>query len=256
LKRSVTLEENSTREQMKVCALVPVFNEAPHVGKVVTGSLAYVESVFVVDDGSSDRSGEIAREAGALVFRHSINCGKGEALKTGFAAILKEEKWDGVLVLDGDGQHDWNEIPRFVSCLVEGGYDIVLGNRMGDVQFMPLERKITNWLSSRVLSALTHQKIKDSQCGFRLIRTNVLKALALRTQRFDMESEMLLEAARKGFRIGDIPTATIYGTEKSSVHPVLDTLRFVLVALRYTFRAIGRHRGPCPNGSKNDNARR
>jgi len=225
---------------MRVCALIPVFNEAPHIEKVVRGCLAHVGKVFVVDDGSKDGSGEIARKAGALLLRHSMNCGKGSALKTGLAAVLNEGKWDAVIVLDGDEQHDWNEIPRFISRLVEGGYDIVLGNRMGDLRLMPLERRMTNWLSSRVLSALIRQKIKDSQCGFRLMKTDVVKSLVLRTQRFDMESEMLLEAAKKGFRIGDIRIATIYGTEKSSVHPVLDTLRFVLVALKYMFRAIGR----------------
>ena len=227
---------------MEVCALIAAYNEAPHIDKVVKGCLKHVKAAFVVDDGSTDGSGEIARKAGAVVIRHPINLGKGVALKTGFAAILEEGRWDGVVILDGDGQHDWEEIPKFISCLEEGRYDIVLGNRMRDVRSMPLDRKVTNWLSSGILSALTGQEIKDSQCGFRLVKTDVLQELVLNTRKFDTESEMLLEAASKGSRIGSVPIATIYGAEKSYVHPVVDTMRFVRVALRYVFRARPRRK--------------
>jgi glycosyltransferase involved in cell wall biosynthesis len=224
---------------MEVCALIPVYNEAPHLHDVIKGCLKHVKAVFVVDDGSTDGSGEIAKKAGAIVLRHSINRGKGVALKTGFRGILQEGKWDAVIVLDGDGQHNWDEIPMFISHSLEGGYDVVVGNRMRDIRSMPLERTTTNWLSSFILSALTRQEIKDSQCGFRLVKTDALNRLVLRTRKYDTESEMLVEAARKGFRIGNVPIATIYGDERSYIHPVLDTLRFVRVALKCAFRGKG-----------------
>jgi glycosyltransferase involved in cell wall biosynthesis len=233
---------------MEVCALIPVYNEAPHVGEVVRGALKHVKAVFVVDDGSTDRSGEIAERAGAQVLRHPINRGKGVALKTGFHHILQEAKWDAVVVLDGDGQHDWNEIPEFISHCLAGGYDVVVGNRMRDISSMPVERTTTNVLSSLILSALARQEIKDSQCGFRLIKTKVLKELVLKTRKYDTESEMLVEAARKGFRIGNVPIATIYGGQRSYIHPVLDTLRFARVALRCAFRGKRRSKTAVPEG--------
>jgi len=240
------LKERAGKKQMKVCALIPAYNEAPHLYEVVKGCLKHVKAVFVVDDGSTDGSGEIAKTAGAVVMRHPMNRGKGVALKTGFRGILREGKWDAVMVLDGDGQHNWDEIPMFISQSLKCGYDIVVGNRMKHIGSMPLERTTTNWLSSLVLSALTRQEIKDSQCGFRLIRTNVLKELVLRTRKYDTESELLVEAARKGFRIGNVPIATIYGDERSYIHPVLDTLRFVRVALRCAFRGKGERKAAGP----------
>lgn len=221
---------------MEICALIPVYNEAPHLEKVVKGCLKLLKSAYVVDDGSTDGSGQVARKAGAIVLRHPANRGKGAALKTGFAAIMQEGAWDGIVVLDGDGQHDWNEIPRFISRLRSGAYDIVVGDRMGDMRPMPLQRKVTNYLSSRILSALTGQRIEDSQCGYRLIRADVLRGLVLQTAKFDTESEMLIEAANRGFRIVNLPISTIYGSEKSYFRPVLDTLRFLRVAARYASR--------------------
>lgn len=230
------------RQQVEICALIPAYNEARHIERVVKGCLKHLSAVYVVDDGSTDRSGEIAREAGAIALRHSANLGKGAALKTGFARIMEEGRWDGVIVLDGDGQHDWEEIPRFLSCLEREKHDIVLGNRMGDTRPMPFRRKATNCLSSRILSVLTGQRIEDSQCGFRLMRTEVLERLALRTTKFDTESEMLVQAGRKGFRLGNLRIATIYGAERSHVRPVVDTLRFLRVAAKYVFRGKGRRR--------------
>ena len=222
---------------MNVCALVPVYNESRFIGEVVKGCLHHVSVVYVVDDGSTDGSGAIAQQAGATVLRHPTNRGKGVALKTGFGRILREGRCDGVVTLDGDRQHDWNEIPKFLAYMQERRCDIVVGNRMGDVHIMPFRRRATNFLSSRVLSLITGQRIEDSQCGFRLIRTGVLKGLVLKTTDFDTESEMLVEAARRGARIGNLRIATIYGTETSSIRPIRDTWRFVRLAGRYLLQA-------------------
>lgn len=227
---------------MEICALIPVYNEAPRIGKVVKGCLKHLRSVCVVDDGSTDGSAEAAQKAGAVVLRHPINLGKGAALRTGFARILRERKFDGIAILDGDGQHDWDEIPKLIFYLQNGAYDIVIGNRMGNLRPMPFRRKATNYLSSVILSALTGQRIADSQCGFRLLRTSVLEDLSLRTTKFDTESEILLEASQRGFKIGNMPIATIYEVEKSYVRPVLDTLRFLRVAVNSLFRGGARPR--------------
>lgn len=225
---------------MEICSLIPVYNEARHIEKVVKGCLKHVNAAYVVDDGSRDGSAQVARNAGAIVLRHPTNRGKGAALKTGFAAIMREGRWDGVVVLDGDEQHDWDEIPMFISYMREGGYDIVVGSRMGDLRPMPLCRKATNILTSRTLSALTGQRIEDSQCGFRLIKTDTLRGLYLKTTKFDTESEILFEAGRRGFTIGNLPIRTIYGPQRSYIHPILDTFRFFRMAARFTIRVISK----------------
>ena len=242
------------RWKVRICALIPVYNEARHLESVVKGCLKHVKAAYVVDDGSTDGSGDIARKAGAIVLSHPINRGKGAALRTGFARILNEGRWHGVVVLDGDGQHDCDEIPRFISYMQDERYDIVVGNRMGDVRLMPFRRKATNFLSSRILSALTGQSIEDSQCGFRLIKTDALKGLVLTTTKFDTESEMLVVAARRERTIGSLPIATMYGTEKSYVRPVLDTLRFLRVAIRYAFQKGKRTQKLTRRGRRNAQA--
>jgi glycosyltransferase involved in cell wall biosynthesis len=234
--QSPTGKEIPGRRKVEICALIPVYNEASHIEQVAKGCLKHVSRVYVVDDGSTDDSAATARKAGATVLVHPMNQGKGAALKTGFDRILREGGWDAVVVVDGDGQHDWNEIPRFVWYLQHERCDIVVGNRMGDVRPMPLRRKASNFVSSRVLSAITRQTIRDSQCGFRLIKVDVIDGITLRTTKFDTESEMLVDAAKRGAKIGNLPIATIYGSERSSVHPVLDTWRFIRLAARSLFQ--------------------
>lgn len=235
-----TGKEIPGKRKVEICALIPVYNETRHIEQVVKGCLKHVSRVYVVDDGSTDDSAAAAREAGATVLAHPTNQGKGAALKTGFNRILRDASWDGAVVLDGDGQHDWNEIPRFVSFLQRERCDIVVGNRMGDVRPMPFRRKASNFVCSRVLSSIAGQTIRDSQCGFRLIKVDILRRLVLKTTKFDTESEMLVDAARRGAKIGNLPIATIYGSERSSVHPVLDTWRFIRLAAKSLFPSRSR----------------
>ncbi len=216
---------------MKTCVLIPIYNEGANIDKVVRGCRKYVESVIVVDDGSVDRSAEIAKNAGAFVIVHKVNQGKGAAIKTGFNYIVKRD-WDAVIILDGDAQHDWNEIPKFIEAAGREDVDIVLGNRMGDIETMPWLRKVTNQFSSYVLTRMARQNIYDSQCGFRLLRSRVLPDLDLKTSKYDTESEMLIQAARKGYKIGHVTVKTIYNNQPSCIHPIIDTMRFFRVVFK------------------------
>lgn len=228
---------------MRVCALIPAYNEARRVGKVVAGALRQGVMAVVVDDGSSDGTDEAARKAGATVLRHRDNRGKGEALKTGFGHAV-DQRMDAVITLDGDGQHDTAEIPKFITHGERYSSDIVLGCRMGDVESMPRIRKWTNQVTSAVISRLAHVRIRDSQSGYRLIRTTVLEELDLFSEKYDLESEILVQAARAGFRISEVPVRTIYDGSTSDIHPGLDTLRFIRLALRLTLRGQGKRRAP------------
>lgn len=215
----------------KLVALVPAYNAAGYVGKVVRRTLTRVDRVLVVDDGSTDGSGEEAREAGAGVIRHAANCGKGAALKTGLAQC---GKWDcdWIILLDADGQHDPDDIPRLLAGR-DSGARLVIGNRMTQTGNMPFTHRVGNRLSSWILSRLCRQPLADSQCGFRLLHRSLLDVLKLTADRYEVDSEMLILAARAGHRIASVPVATIYADERSHIRPIGDMFRMIRLLLHY-----------------------
>lgn len=220
---------------MKIGGLIPCYNGAGTVGSVVKGVLTQLHWVIVVDDGSTDETYNVAKAAGAVVLRHKKNQGKGAALKTGFEYIKQNENCDAIIVMDADGQHDWNEIPKFIETAQKKNAGIILGNRMKAAAInMPRLRWWTNRVTSFVISRITKQKIPDSQCGYRLIKTEVIKNIVLTTARFDTESEILIGAALQGYSICSVPIRSIYKDERSYIHPVRDTIKFIkLVRLYY-----------------------
>ncbi|MCX5697841.1 MAG: glycosyltransferase family 2 protein [Candidatus Omnitrophica bacterium] len=211
---------------MKTCVVIPAYNEAKEIGRIVSGVRSQGIPVIVVDDGSMDATSRIAREEGAQVLRNETNVGKGSSLSRGFAHALAQG-YDAVVIMDGDGQHDPLDIPSFLRAQELTGCEIIIGNRMQEAQTMPRLRYLTNRFMSWLISCIIGQKIPDTQCGFRLIKKEVLNRLSLRTRKFEIESEMIINAARIGFRIGSIPIKTLYRDEKSQINPFIDTLRFI-----------------------------
>ena len=218
---------------MRVCAVIPAYNEEAHVADVVRGVREQGLDVMIVDDCSSDATPSRAREAGAELVRHEVNKGKGEALRTGFARAM-ELGYDAVLTLDADGQHDPKEVPRFLNAAPRA--DIVLGSRMAEVSTMPRVRLWSNLFSSWVVSRLAGTKITDSQSGYRLLKRNVIEGIDYSASRFDAESEILVEACRMGFRLVEVPVSTIYADEESKIHPIVDTVRFFRMVARLSKR--------------------
>ncbi len=216
--------------------VIPSYNAAPLLGGVIN-SVAEIlprDRIIVVDDGSTDDTLEVARSQGVVVVEHGRNLGKGVALKTG---INKAHEIGAafVITLDADGQHDPKEIPRFVSHQAESDPDIIVGNRMADTKDMPPIRIFTNRFTSWVVSTKAGQKIPDSQNGYRMIRTSLFKQLHLETARYETESEILIKAAKLGARIESVPVETIYGEERSSINPMVDTLRFFRLVIKSLF---------------------
>ena len=220
---------------VKICAVIPAYNEERHVAEVIRGCQEHGLTVLVVDDCSADATIERAREAGAELARHEVNRGKGVALRTGLA-WARERGFDAAITLDGDCQHDPAEIPLFIDCARRRGADIVVGSRFlkragashkaaGDSPMPPL-RKFTNWFMSMILSYAARARLTDSQSGYRLIRTDAWGKLDLVTTGFDLESEMLVRACRTGLKVAEVPIRTIYGDEVSSIHTGRDTLRW------------------------------
>ncbi|MCX7926544.1 MAG: glycosyltransferase family 2 protein [Candidatus Omnitrophica bacterium] len=211
---------------MKTCVIIPTYNEAQTIGNIVKKIKQQFLEVIVIDDGSQDSSADIAQDAGALVIRTYRNFGKGAALCRGFSYALKEN-YDAVITMDGDGQHLPEDIPVFLNASQNEHVGLVVGNRMDDTKQMPYIRKLTNKFMSWLLSYITKQKIVDSQCGFRLIKRQLLEKLKLTSHNFEIESEIILEAIRNGFQITFVPIQTVYGKEKSHINPCIDTLRFI-----------------------------
>ena len=216
---------------MNVCAVIPAYNEAARVAPVVRGVLERGVTPLVVDDGSADDTSAVATDAGATVLRLPENRGKGVALKTAFGWAV-ERGLDAVVTMDADGQHDPAELPKFLRQAERKRADIVVGSRMGDVRTMPFVRLMTNFWMSALLSHVAGVRMPDTQSGYRLIRTRVLRTVRLVSDRYDMESELLVRAARLGFRITDVPIRTIYSGGPSSIRPGVDTLRFLRLLLR------------------------
>lgn len=217
---------------LNISVLIPAFNEGEYIAEVVKGALRFVSRVLVVDDGSTDRTVSIAKEVGADVACHPVNRGKGAALQTGFEVLLSTGS-EAIIVLDGDGQHDPVELPAFIKCAFESGAGIVIGNRLADADGMPLVRYWTNRTMSMILSWLSRQKIPDSQCGYRLIRREVLERINFTTENYDLESEMLILASGLGYKIDSVPIKTIYTGQVSEIKPGMDTLRFLRLILKY-----------------------
>jgi glycosyltransferase involved in cell wall biosynthesis len=205
-------------------AVIPCFNEAAHIGTVVAGVRRHLSRVLVVDDGSTDATAEMARGAGAEVLRRSVNGGKGAALRAGWQQAC-ERGFGWVLMLDGDGQHPADEIPRFFDGAADGAR-LVVGNRMGHCEAMPwVRRKVNRWMSKQI-SSLAGIAMPDSQCGFRLAHLETLLQMPLATRHFEIESEMLVAFAAAGQRIEFVPVRAVYKTGASKIRPVADACRW------------------------------
>ena len=218
--------------------MIPAYHEEKHIRDVVRRTRQKLDDVLVVDDGSTDETAKRARETGAEVIVHEQNRGKGETIKTGLRHWL-ERNFDFVIILDADGQHRPEEIDRFVAAALSGDQPkLILGNRMQDLSSMPRLRQFVNhWMSQRI-SAVCGQEIPDTQCGYRMLHRELIPELLGGSARFDYETEMLIVASRKGFRIVSVPITTVYSDEVSSIHPVRDTIRFFMLMRRY--KKIGR----------------
>ncbi len=220
---------------MKICVLIPVLNEAKSIGPLVERILAKNPDVLVINDGSTDGSGEIARKKGARVIDHPQRQGKGSSLRDGFRYAL-EKNYDGIITMDGDGQHAVEDLDNFIQKAIAEPASVVVGSRMADNTTMPRVRLWTNNFMSWLISCVSGQKIPDTQCGFRYIGAVVLRAVKLASCDYEIESEVLIQASRCGFKIHSVPVKTIYGDEDSKINPCVDTWRFIIFIIKQLFQ--------------------
>lgn len=215
-----------------VRVLIPAHDEAPRIAAVVRGSAAHLP-VLVVDDGSTDGTATVAREAGAEVLEQRPNAGKGAALRAGFRRALAVGD-AAVVTLDGDGQHDPAEIPDFLAAFAPGPDgrrpDLVVGRR--DFGKMPLTRRLANTIGGRAFSWAVGADVPDNQSGYRLIGQRLMEASLESVEGgFEFEVEMLATCIARGWPIAWVPIQTIYTGGPSHIRPAAH--------VRHFFRAVG-----------------
>lgn len=210
---------------MKYLIVIPAYNEERYIAALLNNLSAITQNIIVVDDGSKDATYQIVKESGLPIISQNHQ-GKGAALKVGFKYAV-ENGYEWVITMDGDGQHDWHDVYKFIEAMSKKSADVIVGSRMADIAVMPAVRKITNKFMSGLLSKLIGYYLPDTQCGFRAINSGVLKNIVLETSHYDTESELLLKAGRAGYSISSIPVKTIYNGSQSHINKFIDTIRFI-----------------------------
>ncbi|MFY3742030.1 MAG: glycosyltransferase involved in cell wall biosynthesis [Candidatus Nitrosomirales archaeon] len=217
-----TDRENHKRRSPKVFACIPAYNQEKSIERVVRTSLKYVERVIVIDDGSFDRTAELAEQAGAIVIRHAMNMGYGAAIKSGFRIALKERA-DIIVTLDADMQHNPEDIPSLLAPIVDGNAEIVIGSRIiENNNEMPAYRKAGVRFITKLMQ-YNGVSVKDAQSGFRAYSLKALQAILpnLTDSGYGLITESLTEASRYKLPIVEVPVVIRYdtGMPTSKRHP-------------------------------------
>jgi glycosyltransferase involved in cell wall biosynthesis len=235
---------------MRPLVVVPAFNEAGEIGRVLEGVRATDPRlpVLVVDDGSTDDTGGAARRAGAVVLRLAINHGYGSALQSGYKYALREG-YDCVVQLDGDGQHEPADIPRLLAALERDAADLALGSRfLGEAGYRPgMAREVGMRLFRGLAFLLTGVRFTDVTSGYQALNREVLEFFAAERYPADYpDADVLVMLARAGFRIAEVPVRMYPKRSGASMHagfrPVYYTFKMLLSMLLTLLRHEGRGR--------------
>lgn len=203
----------------RIVAIIPAYNEEQYLEDVIGKTLQYVDKVIIVDDGSEDKTAEVAIASGAEVISHSTNLGKGEALKSGFKAINDDSI---IITIDGDGQHNPDEIPNLVKPILEDGADLVNGSRYmnGPEENTPAYRRVGQKVLDIATNISAGIKVTDSQSGFRAFSNKSRDCFRFKDTGFGIESEMLVDAAEAGLKIVEVPITVRYDVDGSTKDPI------------------------------------
>jgi glycosyltransferase involved in cell wall biosynthesis len=216
----------------KICVIIPAYNVAETIGAVVKGAFRFAGMVMVADDGSGDGSGEKARSAGAKVIFINRNQGKGNALKLLFKEAARQG-FTTVISMDGDGQHNPNEIPRLIDAHRKNPDNIIVGSRMHSRENIPRARYNSMHVARFFISLAANQFIEDTQCGYRVYPLALIQRMVLTQEKYVTESEILIKAGDMGATITFVRIGAIYGEIRSHFRPVLDVTAITAYIISY-----------------------
>lgn len=223
--------------RQKIIVLIPAYNEELTIGSVVLNALKYADQVFVVNDGSRDKTSEIARAAGAEVIDHIKNSGKAAALKTGFTELHKRDG-DIIVMMDGDGQHCAAEINRLVTPIINQEADLVIGSRfLNTGNTIPYYRQIGQRVLNRLTNMSSSKKVSDTQSGFRAFNRKALQQMNFNSNGFAVEQNMIIHCSEKGLRIAEVPISVRYdvpnGHKQGSFSMGIGLLNNIIATIGY-----------------------
>jgi glycosyltransferase involved in cell wall biosynthesis len=228
--------EDSQRRQYTTLAAVPCYNTEGSIQQVVSRAKKYVDKVIVVDDGSFDNTAKVAESAGAIVIRHRKNRGYGGAMISCFKAA-RTYNADVLVILDGDGQHNPDQIPLLLRPILNGEASMVIGSRfLGNQDSVPRYRRLGIKVITRLFNLGAGFKVTDAQSGFRAYSKRALDVISINGRDMGTSIEILIEARRKGLKVKEVPISCTYDASSHSMHPLVHGLGVILSMTKLSFR--------------------
>lgn len=232
------LSQPSRANGPTVIAAIPCFNTESFISDVVSRARKYVDQVIVINDGSHDGTAKAAEAVGALVVNHNRNRGYGEAVKACFEAA-KANSADILVTLDGDGQHNPDEIPKVVALILNDDADIVIGSRfLGNQTNMPRYRRLGIKLITFLFNFSSKVKVQDAQSGFRAYSKQALNTISATEAGMSISVETLIRARADGLKIREVATSCQYHPSSSSMNPVIHGLMVALSVVRLRLKRL------------------
>ena len=230
-------DTKTKRAEPRIIVAIPCLNEEQFIGDIVTRAREFADKVIVIDDGSTDHTSEVAKAAGAYVIRHKLRRGAGAATRSAFEAAKKYDA-DVLVTLDGDSQHNPDEIPQVLAPILRGEADLVIGSRflLKNIEKVPKYRKFGIDVITWLYNFGSKVKVSDSQSCFRAHGRRLLEAINITENGFGFSVQVLIQARRKNFVIREVPVSCIYHAQGSSLNPIKHGLGVAWKVIKLRFR--------------------
>ncbi len=212
---------------------IPAYNEEIKINDVVKKSLPYADKVIVCDDGSTDDTAALAKKAGAVVISHEKNQGYGATISTLFDYCRKNNA-EIMVTLDGDGQHNPDQIPDLINVILKHKVDVVIGSRsLKDDKNLPSYRKTGIKIITSTINSATNLKVTDSQSGFRAYSKEAINLIRPTESGMAVSTEILVKISNNGLSMAEVPITVSYIGDTSTEHPVTHGTHVIGSTLKY-----------------------
>ena len=212
---------------------IPTYNEERKIKEVVKKALPHVDKVIVCDDGSTDKTAVLAEKAGATVISHEKNLGYGAAISTLFDYCRKNNA-EIMVTLDGDGQHNPDQIPDLINVILKHNVDVVIGSRsLSDDKDLPSYRRTGIKIITSTINSATNLKVTDSQSGFRAYSKAAIDLMHITESGMAASTEILVKISNNGLSMAEVPITVSYSCDTSTEHPVSHGAHVIGTTLKY-----------------------